>query len=226
MAWSFPPGGGNGASLRAELGIADHVPVIGYVANYRLEKGHAALLRAFRLVLDRRPDARLVCCGIHRPETRETLLALLEDLNLQSNAALLGPRSDVDTVYSGLDLYVHPSLFEGFSNSLLEAMAHGLPVVASRVGGTPEAVEEGGTGFLVPKDDADAMASAVVEMLADPARQKKFGEAGRARVEQYFTVDHMVESYARFYTQAWGRASQKRSPVGASGLNSRPAHDR
>jgi glycosyltransferase involved in cell wall biosynthesis len=188
-----------GASIRQELGIARHVPTIGYLANYRPEKAHELLLRSFRLVVDRRPDAHLICCGIMTRETGSGLAGLVREMDLESNVALLPSRSGVSTVYRGLDLYVHPSRYEGFSNSLLEAMSHALPVVATNVGGTPEAVVNGVTGLMVPKDDRHALAGAMLEMLANSERAKNFGQAGRQRVARCFTVERMVKAYARVY---------------------------
>jgi glycosyltransferase involved in cell wall biosynthesis len=190
-----------GATIRQELGIAGHVPTIGYVANYRPEKAHELLLRSFRLVVDQRPDAHLICCGIMNPETGSGLAALVREMGLGLNVALLPSRSGVSPVYRGLDLYVHPSRYEGFSNSLLEAMSHALPVVATNVGGTPEAVVDGVTGLMVPKDDRHALAGAMLEMLANSDRAKRFGQAGRQRVARCFTVERMVEAYARLYDE-------------------------
>jgi glycosyltransferase involved in cell wall biosynthesis len=135
-------------------------------------------------------------------EAGSRLGALVGELGLESNVALLPSRSDVSSIYRGLDLYVHPSCNEGFSNSILEAMSHALPVVATRVGGTPEAVVHGVAGLLVPKDDVDALSTAILEMLSNPERARKFGEAGRQRVAFCFTVDRMVEAYARLYEEA------------------------
>ena len=189
------------ATIREELGIAGHVPTIGYLANYRPEKAHELLLRSFRLVVDRRPDAHLICCGIMTPATGSGLAALVRELGLKSNVALLPSRSGVSSIYRGLDLYVHPSRYEGFSNSLLEAMSHALPVVATNVGGTPEAVVNGVTGLMVPKDDRHALAGAILEMIANSERAKSFGHAGRQRVVRCFTVERMVEAYARLYDE-------------------------
>lgn len=192
----------DGTAFRKELGIASHAPIIGYLANYRPEKAHESLLRSFRLVVDRRPDAHLICCGIMASGADSRLGALVGELGLESNVALLPSRSGVSPVYRGLDLYVHSSRHEGFSNSILEAMSHALPVVATNVGGTPEAVLHGVTGLLVPRDDVDALSTAILEMLSNPERATKFGEAGRERVERCFTVDRMVEAYARLYEEA------------------------
>jgi glycosyltransferase involved in cell wall biosynthesis len=128
-----------GATIRQELGIAGHAQTIGYLANYRPEKTHELLLRSFRLVVDRRPDAHLICCVICcSPETGSGLAALAREMGLESNVALLPSRSGVSPV--------HPSRYEGFSHSLLQAMGHTLPVVATNVGGTPEAVVDGSPG--------------------------------------------------------------------------------
>ena len=192
----------DGPTIREELGLAGHAPTIGYLANYRPEKAHELLLRSFRLVVDRRPDVYLICCGIMTRETGSRLAGLVRELGLESHVALLQSRSRVSAVYRGLDLYVHPSRYEGFSNSMLEAMSYALPVVATNVGGTPEAVVHGVTGLLVPKDDRHALSKAILEVLSNSERAKKFGQAGRERVMRCFTVERMVESYARVYDEA------------------------
>jgi glycosyltransferase involved in cell wall biosynthesis len=190
-----------GANIRDELGLSPKIQLIGYVANYRPAKDHETLLRSFRLVIGRRPGTHLVCCGLASPETRLRLAGLARELGIEPRVSLLESRSAVDTVYRGLDLYVHSSRFEGFSNSLLEAMAHALPVVATDAGGTPEAVVDGVTGMLAPRGQPEALADAVVAMLSDSGRRKQFGQAGRARAERYFSVGTMVEAYARFYAE-------------------------
>jgi glycosyltransferase involved in cell wall biosynthesis len=189
------------ANIRDELGLGPEIQLIGNVANYRPEKDHETLLRAFRLVIDRRPDTHLICCGLAPPETGLRLAGLVRELGIEQKVSLLESRSDVDTVYRGLDLYVHSSRFEGFSNSVLEAMALALAVVATDTGGTPEAVAQGVTGMLAPRGQPEAFADAVVAMLSDPGRRKQFGQAGRERVERYFSVGTMVEEYARVYVE-------------------------
>ncbi len=190
------------SNIRVELGIDPEALTIGYLANYRPEKDHEMLLRAFAQVVAKRPKTHLVCCGITSPERAAALCALAVDLAIEPQISLLGSRQDLTAVYGGLDVYVHSSRFEGFSNSLLEAMAHGLPVVATDAGGNPEAVVDGETGAVVPRGDADALADSIVTLLADKGRRQRQGRAGRQRVELYFSLTTMLDGYAAFYEKA------------------------
>jgi glycosyltransferase involved in cell wall biosynthesis len=110
-----------------------------------------------------------------------------------------GLRSDVPELLAGVTVSVLPSLTEGLSNTLLESLATSVPVVATNVGGNPEIVEHGSTGFLVPPRDAAALAGAVGALLSDPARAARMGEAGRRRVEEHFSLEAMVRKTERLY---------------------------
>jgi glycosyltransferase involved in cell wall biosynthesis len=106
----------------------------------------------------------------------------------------------------GLDCFALPSLAEGISNTILEAMASGLPVVATRVGGNPELVEDGASGRLVPAADSDALARALLGYLDDRASAQRHGAAGRRLAERRFSLDRMVSDYGRLYERMLGRA--------------------
>ncbi len=112
---------------------------------------------------------------------------------------LLGLRDDVDRVLRAGDVFVHPSRLEGLPLAILEAMAAGLPVVASRVGGIPEAVMDGETGVLVAPGDVDALASALRRVLETAGLASALGTAGRTRAERFFSVEAMVSAYRRLY---------------------------
>jgi glycosyltransferase involved in cell wall biosynthesis len=98
-----------------------------------------------------------------------------------------------------VDIVVHPSLTEGLSNVILEAMAAGLPVVATRVGGNPELVQDGRTGFLVPKEDERELARTIACLLDDPVSARKFGEAGRERIIREFSIRHLLKQTEELY---------------------------
>lgn len=120
-------------------------------------------------------------------------------------AFLPGERRDVAEFMRGLDVFALPSLAEGVSNTILEAMASGLPVLATRVGGNAELVEAERTGLLVPSADVSAMAGALLRLAQDPELRAAFGQAGRQRVEQCFSLRAMVAAYDALYSQALGR---------------------
>ncbi len=188
-------------TIRDELGIPQDVPLIGYVGNYRPEKGHQNLLEAFLHVLRVNPSARLVCCGSGIPGVKPRIDEMAANMGLDQRAFLLDLQLDTGRIYRGLDVYVHPSDTEGFSNSLVEAMAHGLPVVATRTGGNPEAITDGETGLLVPPQDPLALAEAVLNLLGNPALARKLAQSARAKVMESFQFHHMLNGYIQLYEE-------------------------
>jgi glycosyltransferase involved in cell wall biosynthesis len=164
-------------------------------------KDQLTLVRAFLRLVDTVPDARqrlrlaLVGDGPLRRQAAE-LLAAHGSLDL---AWLPGFRDDVADVMRGLDVFVLPSLKEGISNTILEAMATGRPVVATDVGGNRELVAEGETGYLVPAGDDEAMAAALRRYVDAPCSIAAHGQAGRRRAEREFSLERMVEAYASVY---------------------------
>ena len=198
---AIPAASSTSRALRRELSLPDTAELVGYAATYRAIKGHEFLLRAFRRVVDRRPRAHLVCCGEELDDTRFRLKALVLELNLTSQVRLLESRTDVDDVYSQLDVYAHPSLAEGFSLSILEAMSHARPIVATAVGGNPEAVLDGVTGILVAPRAVEAMADAIVSLLEDRDLREGLGAAARERVRRHFSVEAMTDAYQAIYQQ-------------------------
>ncbi len=160
-----------------------------------------AFVRACALVAGESPDhaqrMRLVIAG-DGPD-RAALDAQVLASGVAGRIWMTGSRDDVPELMADLDLFVLPSLAEGISNTILEAMACGLPVVATRVGGNAELVDEGRTGTLVPSDDAEALAVALRDRVMDAARADAEGGAGRARVVAQFSLDAMVSRYAELY---------------------------
>jgi len=120
-------------------------------------------------------------------------------MGLRESVRFLGTRHDVPELLALMDMVVHPSLQEGFANAVLEAMAAGKPVVATDVGGNPEAVVQGETGLLVPPRDSRALADAIIWMLDHPDEAARFGETGRNRVADHFEISRMVRQYEELY---------------------------
>jgi glycosyltransferase involved in cell wall biosynthesis len=193
-----PPGVGGREAL-ATLGVPLGAPVIGNVAALTDHKDHATLLRAARLVLDRAPHARFVVVG--EGELRPRLLALHGELGLGESCLLPGFRDDLDRLLPAFSIFCLSSHMEGLGTSLLDAMAFARPVVATRAGGIPEAVEDGVTGRLVPPRDPSALAAALLELLGDEARRDAMGRAGRRRFEERFTAERMVEATLAVYAE-------------------------
>ena len=182
---------------------------IGYAATYRTLKCHEVLLRAFRGVADRHPGARLLCCGERYDDTKERMEQCVRDLSLGDRVCLLDASTEMDAMYRQMDIYVHPSSVEGFSNSILEAMAYGIPVVAARVGGNPEAVVDGVTGYLVAAGDAAELERMLSALLSDAPLCRQFGEAGFERVKQNFSVAKMVRAYEDVYADVIDRGPRE-----------------
>jgi glycosyltransferase involved in cell wall biosynthesis len=148
-------------------------------------------------------DARLVLVG--DGPSRELVSQEIERQRVGAQTELLGVRNDVAELLRCMDVFVLPSLAEGISNTILEAMASGIPVVATKVGGNVDLVLDGYTGALVAVDDPDAMASALARYAAQPALRRRHGEAGRARAEREFSLESMVAGYMALYDRLLGK---------------------
>ena len=182
---------------RASIGVDAESPLVGVLANLIPYKGHDHFLIAWQIVVRRFPNAVALLIG--EGPARRDIERRISELGLGRSVRLLGTRDDARAVLSLLDLVVHPSQQEGFSNAILEAMAAGKPVVATNVGGNPEAVVEGVTGLLVSEGDPDGLAAAVIRLLEAPALREAFGAAGRDRVSRNFSVRATIERYERLY---------------------------
>jgi glycosyltransferase involved in cell wall biosynthesis len=188
------PAPGGEAAL-AELGVPAGVPVVGNVAALTGHKDQATLVEAMALLRLRRPDARLVIVG--QGDLRPALEAQVRESGLADRVVFAGFRRDLDRLLPAFSAFCLSSRLEGLGTSLLDAMAFGLPVVATAAGGIPEAVEDGVTGRVVPPRDPEALAAALAEVLADEERRRAWGAAGRRRFLEAFTVEHMVDDTLR-----------------------------
>jgi sugar transferase (PEP-CTERM/EpsH1 system associated) len=171
------------------------------VARLSPEKDVATLIRAVGIVNEMIGSrGRLLELDIVGDGTeRATLQTLAQSLGLSNVIRFHGLRNDIPEVLAGASMFVLPSLTEGISLTLLEAMARGLPVVACRVGGNPEVVIDGSTGLLVPAGQPQSLASAMLRLHRDPGLAEQFGRRGRQRVEQEFCVQEMIRQYERLY---------------------------
>jgi glycosyltransferase involved in cell wall biosynthesis len=190
----FPaPPGRRPAAVRRAIHVARLHPV----------KDQTTLLHAVRQVADAEPDFRLDIVG-DGPAWDE-LAALHEKLALERHVRFLGFRGDVREMLGGADLFVLSSVSEGISLTLLEAMAAGLPVVATDVGGNREVVAHRETGLLVPPRSPEALAAAMLRLVRDPATARRMGAAGRERVEKQFDLRRVVQTYERLYLSLLAR---------------------
>jgi sugar transferase (PEP-CTERM/EpsH1 system associated) len=197
----FAPAPGGPAAIPGCPFEAGRFVLIGTVGRMHGVKDQLTLARAFLQLVETDPaaaaQARLVMVG--DGPLRGEVRALLESHGVANLAWLPGERGDVPDVLRGLDLFVLPSQAEGISNTILEAMASGLPVVATAVGGNPELVVGGECGRLVPPTDPTAMAQAVAAYVRDRAMLRAHGAAARRRAESQFGIDTMVRRYQDLY---------------------------
>lgn len=187
--------------------------VFGTVGRLQEVKDHVGLVRAFARLLSRCPHRRdelrlvLVGDGPLAPRIRETIAAE----GVEDEVFMAGEQGAVARWLNAFDVFVMPSVSEGISNAILEAMACGLPVVATSVGGNPELVDDSVTGALVPAGDADALCDAMAAYAGSPERTRAHGRAARARIESLFSLQTMVDRYDALYVALAGPGSRSSS---------------
>lgn len=186
--------------------------LIGTVGRMQGVKDQTILVRAFIKALEACPElrSRLRLVMVGDGPLRAQARAMLEEAGVDDLAWLPGHRDDVPEVMQGLDCFVLPSLAEGVSNTILEAMATGLPVIATDVGGNGELIEAGRTGELVPVADAGSMAEKIIAYATDPQRARAAGCAGRAAVTRQFSLESMTQRYRDLYDQLLGSRVARR----------------
>jgi glycosyltransferase involved in cell wall biosynthesis len=188
--------------VRRELGIDPKTPVIAVISRLNPGKGIEYFLKAALIVRGQFPEVRFLIVGgsYYDPAYKPSLESLARKLNLADSVLFTGERNDIPQLLQEVNISVLPSLSEGLSNSLLESMAAGLPVIATDVGGNPEIVQEGKTGFLVPARDEKALSDAMLRMLKSAEMREKFGLAGYERVGTHFSLDATVRKTEELYT--------------------------
>jgi glycosyltransferase involved in cell wall biosynthesis len=184
-------------TLREKLGLELHRRYIANVARFHPVKDQTMLLRAFAGVASQSSDVDLLLVG--DGPLRGELEALTVELNLRERVRFLGIRSDVPEILAAVDVFALTSVSEAASLTLLEAMASGLPVVVTAVGGNPEIVREEREGLLVPRGDASATTAALLRLLNDSEASARMGAAGRARVKERYQLDQTVSTYYQLY---------------------------
>jgi glycosyltransferase involved in cell wall biosynthesis len=187
---------------RQAHGIEPHATVLVHVGRFAPPKNHALLIEAFAQV---RSDAPLNLLLVGGGELENAVREQVSALGLQERVRFLGVRADVADILRASDVFVLSSRVEGNPLSVLEAMAAGLPVVSTAVGGVPELVREGETGLLVPSEDAGALARALQALMDNPARRQAMGAAARQHAVAHFDIRHTVRGYEQLYESLLNR---------------------
>jgi glycosyltransferase involved in cell wall biosynthesis len=218
----FAPAPGATTRLRPALDVGPAYPLLGVVGQLTPWKGQDDAIRALARLLPRYPDAHLLIVGeakftdpSARYDTgryRRDLEALAADLGVAGRVLFTGERTDIPAIMAALDLLLVPSWSEPFGIVMIEAMAAGTPVVATRGGGPADVITSGCDGVLVPPRDPDALAAAVATLLADPAALRVMGTRARTRVASGFTVARQARRVERLYdwllTPGWVPAGE------------------
>jgi starch synthase (maltosyl-transferring) len=189
------PAGGTVA--RSVLGAPPHALAAVYVGRLDPQKGVDVLLQAIARAQQSLPHLHVSLAG-SGPE-QESLIKMARQLNVDSRTHFLGWRDDVCNLLKAADLFVMPSRWEGMPNAVLEAMAAGLPVIATRAEGSAELVRDGQTGKLVAIDDPDELAAAMVSLGNDPAMRRRYGQNGQEVARREFSIDRMIAQYVALY---------------------------
>jgi glycosyltransferase involved in cell wall biosynthesis len=183
---------GTDRSVLREFGWGEDDPVVGIVAGLRPEKDHATLLRAAPIVIEHLPRARFLIIG--DGPMRPRLESLVAELGIASSVHFAGARPDVTRLLRGIDVFTLSSETECFSIALLEAMASARPAVCTAVGGTPEIIADGQSGYLVPLKDSQRLADRLLDLLSNPQAARRMGQVGRARIETEFDLRRSVDA--------------------------------
>jgi glycosyltransferase involved in cell wall biosynthesis len=185
------------APLRTELSLPDDAILIGWTGRLNFLKGLEYLIKALPPLIAAEPRAHVLLVG--SGELENDLRALVTELGVEDHCHFLGFRQDIPALLASLDLYAQPSLSEGLSISLLEAMAAGKPIVTTDITGNREVIEGGVSGLLVPPTDVEALATALLKLMRDPTRSQRLARQARQRVEQHFNADRMVKETVDLY---------------------------
>lgn len=185
------------ARVQSQLGLEANARLIAVVGTLREPKGHRYMVEAMATVAPQHPDVHVLFVG--EGHLREELRAQVEKLNLGQWVHFLGNRNDVPDLLAASELFVLPSLWEGLSMALLEAMAAGKPIVATAVSGTTQVMIPGKTGLVVPPRDSRALADAVIQLLSNPAQAQMMGQAARQHAKMNFSAQKQADEHLVLY---------------------------
>jgi glycosyltransferase involved in cell wall biosynthesis len=186
------------STVREELGLADSIPLVGMIAVLRSWKGHADFIQAARLVLEKKPETHFIIAG--GGPGRDYVLELITEANLDKKISFLGYREDIPEILAALSMLVLPSIaHEGIPQVILQAQAMGKPVIGSNIGGIPDVVEDGVTGLLVPPQNPQQLANAIVKIIDNPAKARQMALAARQRARSNHSLDAMGTRLEELY---------------------------
>jgi glycosyltransferase involved in cell wall biosynthesis len=189
----------NKEQLKSALGLSPDTFVIGSVGRLDPVKDHETLMRAFQFVAGRNHDKKLSLIIVGTGPLHEKLNIIAKKLNISNAVQLTGERDNAIDLYNCMDIYVLPSVAEGISNTILEAMASGLPVIASNVGGNGELVDQARTGFLFSSGNHEELGNLVDRYLNNLSLLNKHGSCGRQRAVNNFSIRYMMDKYVDLY---------------------------
>jgi glycosyltransferase involved in cell wall biosynthesis len=205
------------AALASLAGVRDGDEIIAHVGSFTPEKNHLWMLEAFSEIAAHRPHAHLVLFGDGPLRSRVT--AEIERRRLEARVHILGSRGDAAALVGGADVFILPSATEGIPGALLEAAAHGVPVVATDVGSVREAMVDGRTGVLVPAGALDPFVNAVTDLLNAPSRLQELGEAGRRFVRQRYDIERVIDRFEALYLALCAGQPATREEMVAAGVS-------
>ncbi|MCD4665495.1 MAG: glycosyltransferase [Bacteroidales bacterium] len=182
---------------KKEIGVNGILPILGVVSRLQLEKGHIHLLQALLEIVKKFPDTK--CIFVGSGSYRKELEKKVQMLHLEKNILFLGFRDDIAELLVMMDIFILPSLSEGMPNAVLEAMACSIPVVATSVGGIPEAIINRESGILVPPGDPQALAEQIINLLNISEFRKKIADGARERIKNYFSNDRQFMKFQTLY---------------------------
>jgi glycosyltransferase involved in cell wall biosynthesis len=223
-------------AIRREFGIPRDVPLISLIARMCPSKGFDDLIEAMAVVHARHPDARALLVGeqlvsvsdkyVPSLEYRSKLEARARALGLGDRVIFTGYRGDLPAIHADVTVAAHPSLTEGLSNSILESMASGLPIVTTPVGGTPELITHDRTGLLVPPGSPRDLGAAICALIEDRERAARLGQTARAYARDAFSIPSMVQATEDAYREVLARKRVRVRPDAARDTDGSPASER
>jgi glycosyltransferase involved in cell wall biosynthesis len=196
------------SATRCTLGFAEDAILYTVVGTLKEQKGHRYLIEAFAPLISATPHLHLLIVG--DGELRRSLESQVRAAGIEGNVHFLGNRSDVPAILAASDVFVLPSLWEGLPMALIEAMASGLPVIATAVSGSQQVVERGRSGILVPPGEVIPLRQAIEALIANPEWARLLGTAARRRIEEAYSAQRQAEEHLVLYHREWGHLIHER----------------